>query len=285
LSEVFSVGRKPVTIPGRPVQIDGVVRPYVAGETVNLRALLGTRVIKSERIGLKPSRSHRYGTFTVQLSSPKVGTVAIELTHAATPVLGALTARATFTALDPNVGVGSTGRFVQLLQQRLAALHFYIPQSGVFGLQTELALDAYHRLMGWGTYKTVDNATTASLLSGRGQFKVHYPNHGMHAEGDLSDQLLALIDGSKVDMIFPISSGKPSTPTVLGNFHVYARVPGLQSDGMYYSNYFIGGYAIHGYDPAPDYPASHGCMRLPMTDAITVWNWLSYGDAVDVYYG
>ena len=43
---------------------------------------------------------------------------------------------------------------------------------------------------------------------------------------------------------------------------------------MYYSDFFSGGYAIHGYDPAPDYPASHGCMRLPITDAIFVFNWL-----------
>ena len=40
----------------------------------------------------------------------------------------------------------------------------------------------------------------------------------------------------------------------------------------------------HGYDPAPDYPASHGCMRLPISDAITVFNWLALGDWVDVYY-
>jgi lipoprotein-anchoring transpeptidase ErfK/SrfK len=53
---------------------------------------------------------------------------------------------------------------------------------------------------------------------------------------------------------------------------------------MYYSDFFYSGYAIHGYDPAPDYPASHGCMRLPIVDAIFVFGWLNYGDAVDVYY-
>ena len=53
---------------------------------------------------------------------------------------------------------------------------------------------------------------------------------------------------------------------------------------MYYSDFFIGGYAIHGYDPAPDYPASHGCMRLPIADAISAFGWLALGDWVDVYY-
>jgi lipoprotein-anchoring transpeptidase ErfK/SrfK len=113
---------------------------------------------------------------------------------------------------------------------------------------------------------------------------VRFPGHGRHAEGNLSLQLLALVDGSRVDAIYPISSGKPSTPTILGDFHVYSKVPGYLPDGMYDSNFFIRGYAIHGYDPAPDYPASHGCMRLPIVDATSVYGWLQIGNWVDVYY-
>ena len=55
-------------------------------------------------------------------------------------------------------------------------------------------------------------------------------------------------------------------------------------DGDGLLDFFIGGYAIHGYDPAPDYPASHGCMRLPIVDAISVYNWLQIGNGVDTYY-
>jgi lipoprotein-anchoring transpeptidase ErfK/SrfK len=46
------------------------------------------------------------------------------------------------------------------------------------------------------------------------------------------------------------------------------KTPGYLPDGMYYSNFFHTGYAIHGYDPSPTYPASHGCLRLPIDDAI-----------------
>jgi lipoprotein-anchoring transpeptidase ErfK/SrfK len=84
--------------------------------------------------------------------------------------------------------------------------------------------------------------------------------------------------------IYPISSGKPSTPTILGDFHVYSKVPGYLPDGMYFSNFFISGYAIHGYNPAPDYPASHGCMRVPIVDATSIYGWLQIGNWVDVYY-
>ncbi len=113
---------------------------------------------------------------------------------------------------------------------------------------------------------------------------MRFPAQGHHAEGDLTHQLLALIDGRRVRWIFPISSGKPSTPTILGSFRVYYKQPYYTSDGMYFSSFFHGGYAIHGYNPAPDYPASHGCLRLPMADAIPAYRWLALGDWVDTYY-
>jgi hypothetical protein len=284
LPDAFFVHRNALSIPKRVLHVDGVVHPYVRGQWVTVRAYLGRRLIKSDRLRIKPSRRHTYGRFSESVSSPGVGGVNIVVIHRRTIQLTGFRSGRSFAALDTRIGFGSTGRFVQLIQQRLAALHFYIPQSGVYDNGTGLAIDAYHRLLNWGTYQTLDGRTISYLLNGWGAFKVRYPSHGRHAEGSLGNQLLALINGSKVDLIFPISSGKPSTPTVLGNFHVYLRTPGYLPDGMYYSSFFIGGYAIHGYDPAPDYPASHGCMRLPIPDAITAYDWLTYGDAVDVYY-
>ena len=186
-------------------------------------------------------------------------------------------------ALVPQAGYGSRGLFVGLVQQRLSALHVYVPQSGVYDEYTRLAIDAYHRLLGWGVSEQLDPRTVAALLNGQGSFQVRFPHDGVHVEGNLGKQLLALIDGSQVYRIYPISSGKPSTPTILGHFRVYQRTPGYLPDGMYFSDFFSGGYAIHGYNPAPDYPASHGCMRLPIIDAISVYDWLALGDVVDVY--
>jgi len=284
LLDSFFVSRQPVTVPGRVLHVGGVVRPYVAGQSVSVRTFLGRRLVKSDRLRIKPSRNGAYGAFTESVASPGVGTLNVEVTHdRTTQMLGWKSTRGV-SMLNESIGFGSTGRFVQLVQQRLAALHFYIPQTGVYDQGTGLAVDAYHRLLRRGFSQSLDGATISSLLNGVGAFKVLHPRDGNHAEGDLSNQLLALIRGSSVVAIYPISSGKPSTPTVLGHFSVYERTPGYLPDGMYYSDFFIGGYAIHGYDPAPDYPASHGCMRLPIVDAISAFNWLNYGDVVDVYY-
>jgi|SRR5579884_864063 len=284
LSGVFSVQHQPVTVPGRAFTVTGVVRPYVPGQGVLLKAYVNGRMFKMVKLGLKPSAHHVYGGFTWKLVSPAAGPVSIAVVHARNAAMLGFIARSKLSALDERVSFGSTGRFVELIQQRLSALHIYIPQTGVYDAGTGLAVDAYHRLLRWGTSQSLGPATVNALLNGTGAFPLRFPKQGRHAEGNLGLQLLALADGSHVYWIFPISSGKPSTPTVLGSWKIYRRVPGYLPDGMYYSSFFTGGYAIHGYNPAPDYPASHGCMRLPIRDAIAAFNWLAMGDWVDTYY-
>lgn len=279
---MFVVDHGAVGVSGRTVSIRGAVRPFVAGQVVSVVALQNGRVIKRDRLRVKPGG--RAGTFTARVGARRAGLVTVRVIHAATPQMRGFTGVRRYAVLDEHVGFGSRGRFVQLIQQRLLALHLFLPRSGVYDSYTGLAIDAYHRLLGWGSSQRLDGRTISYLLDGFGAFKVRFPGHGDHAEGDLTHQLLALIHGSRVYWIFPISSGKPSTPTILGDFRVYNRVPGYLPDGMYYSSFFTRGYAIHGYDPAPDYPASHGCMRLPIQDAIAAYGWLRYGDWVDTYY-
>ena len=204
------------------------------------------------------------------LRAPGSGRVSVVLDHTANSKMLAYATSASYrcstTAPDP----ARTGRFVQLVQQQLAALHLYIPQTGVYDQGTELALDAYHRLLGKGEgHMTLDPATLTDLLNGVGSFHVRYPNQGSHAEGDLSDQVLALhrrLDRSTGSSRSARASRRRRRSSA--TTRSICKQPGYLPDGMYYSDFFIGGYAIHGYDPAPDYPASHGCMRLPIVDAI-----------------
>ncbi|MGH2867506.1 MAG: L,D-transpeptidase [Solirubrobacteraceae bacterium] len=283
VANAFFVHGGAVTVPGRAFSVAGVVRPYVAGQVVTVKTFVGHRRIKSDKLRVKPSRNGRVGLFTETVRSPTAGIVRVKVTHARTrQMLGFLAVRAV-AALTPQAGFGSRGLFVDLMQQQLLARHVYLPATGVYDTQMGLAVDAYHRLLGHGTSQQLDRATIGALLNGSGAFLVRHPRDGTHIEGNLSKQLLAEIYGSKVYRIYPISSGKPSTPTILGHFRVYQRTPGYLPDGMYYSSFFFGGYAIHGFNPAPDFPASHGCMRLPIIDAISVFQWLTYGDVVDVY--
>ena len=283
LADTFTVSKNEVTVPGRVVEVRGFVRPFVAGQKVSVKSVLGHKVIKTDVLRIKKSKGN-VGAFTEKVKASSAGLVRITVTHKRNAQMVGFQSRRAFAVLSPQAGFGSRGTFVTLIQQRLDALHIYVPQSGVYDTYTGLAMDAYHRLLGHGVSQSLDAATASELLNGVGTFHVRYPKDGTHVEGDLTRQLLAEINGSKVKWIYPISSGKPSTPTVLGRFRVYYRVPGYLPDGMYYSSFFFRGYAIHGYNPAPDFPASHGCMRLPIIDAISVFNWVKMGDWVDVYY-
>jgi L,D-transpeptidase catalytic domain len=284
LPDAYFVNGKALMTPNRTLHVHGVVHPYVANQWATVQAYVGTKLIKSVNLRIKPANHGRYGQFTYGFTTSEIGQVTVNGTHTRSKRMYRFGTQRHYSVLDENVGFGSTGLFVELMQQRLAALHFYIPQTGVYDQGMGLALDAYHRLLGWGVSQSLDANTIRYLLNGWGAFKVRYPSQGRHAEGDLADQVLALINGSKVYALYPISSGKPSTPTVLGEFSVYRKTPGYLPDGMYYSNFFTGGYAIHGYNPAPDYPASHGCMRVPIVDAISIYNWLEIGNDVDTYY-
>jgi lipoprotein-anchoring transpeptidase ErfK/SrfK len=80
-----------------------------------------------------------------------------------------------------------------------------------------------------------------------------------------------------------MSSGKPSTPTVTGSYRFYRKTPGYNAKAMYYSNYFIRGYAIHGYHEVPTYNESHGCIRVPLANAVSIYRWINLGDRIFVY--
>jgi lipoprotein-anchoring transpeptidase ErfK/SrfK len=80
--------------------------------------------------------------------------------------------------------------------------------------------------------------------------------------------------------IVPISTaGVAGTFTPVGRFTVYRKVGGFDPSPLgtlYDPLYFTGGYAIHGNPSVPPYPASHGCVRIPM--------WVApYGETVYVY--
>ncbi|MDQ6778853.1 MAG: L,D-transpeptidase [Actinomycetota bacterium] len=281
---VFRLNHRNVTVSGRPLSVKGVARPYVPGQVVVVKIRLGRRLVKSGTYRLKPLRHRTEGTFSISLSSRAVGNLSINAVHAATPRLAHSAATTQIVdVIVPAAGPGSTGTFVSLIQLRLAALHFAVPQNGVYDTLTQNAILAYRKVRGFARIFTLDSGVISGLLTGIGTFQVRYPHQGSHVEANLTDQTLALINGSKVYQIYPISSGKPSTPTVLGTYHVYLRTPGYLPDGMYFSSFFTGGYAIHGYDPSPVYPASHGCLRLPIDDAISVYNWIHMGMPVDVY--
>ncbi len=279
------VGGTPAfAIVGQRVVVRGIVTPYVGGQTVKVSFYREGRKIDVKRVSVL-AIGNGAGQFHINFSSPDAGTLQARAAHYLSPQQAPFSARSqTIKFVNTNLGLGAKGDSVRLLQSELNALHFAVPLTGVLDEGTGRALVAYRKMTGQERIPYAGRKVFELLERGAGKFHVRYPGDGRHVEGDLTKQVLAEIEpGGHVHALYTMSSGKPSTPTVIGRFSVYMKTPGTNSEGMVDSNYFIRGYAIHGYAEVPTYAASHGCLRVPVPDAATIYGWVREGTRVDVY--
>ncbi|HKG02252.1 MAG TPA: L,D-transpeptidase family protein [Conexibacter sp.] len=280
----WSVNGRQLAVAGRPLQIEGRVAPYVAGQTVSVRIWRGHKLLKQVSVRPKPTRTKKTAVFSVRFAPERSGDVQIFALHERTAEQRRLLVKTPLSIVTPKAGLGMSGPFVALLQQRLAAIGYATPQNGSYDAATGRAVLAFRKVNRMPRITTLTPFIVDRVLRGVGGFKVRFPQHGRHVEAHLGWQVLALIDKGRVVRAYTTSSGKPSTPTVLGNFRFYMREPGTNGHGMVNSTYFIRGYAIHGYYDVPAYNASHGCLRVPIPDAFAIYSWIHLGDQIDVYY-
>lgn len=88
-----------------------------------------------------------------------------------------------------------------------------------------------------------------------------------------------------------VSTGRAETPTVLGDYRIYARLiaddmrgPDYFLPQVPYTMYFFQGYAIHGtyWHNSFGRPMSHGCVNLPVAEAEWFFNFAERGTLVRV---
>jgi lipoprotein-anchoring transpeptidase ErfK/SrfK len=278
------VGGDRVALVGQPWRVRVVVQPWVEGQTATVRFYRHGRKLSEVPVTFQPSPTGKSGMAVVPFTSKLPARVEVKATHLATPTLGTLVAKPVRVNVVPlHAAPGARGPAVRLLQNQLSALGYVVGQRGFFDQRTGRAVLAFRKVTGMARTTNASAEVFRALARGKGRFPVRHPNHGKHIEADISRQVIALIRGSKVERIYPVSSGKPSTPTILGTFKVYSKAPGYNAKGMYYSSYFIRGFAVHGYASVPIFAASHGCLRVPIPDAVPIFTWLKVGDIVDVY--
>jgi hypothetical protein len=174
-------------------------------------------------------------------------------------------------------------RIARLYNVSLVEQGYYIGHlSSHVGLGTRLATLAFRKVNHMARNMSYRPVIFRKLLMGRGAFEPRF-DEAHHVEVDISRQVMALVEGDKPVATFHVSTGASATPTVRGNFHFYMKQPGYNAKRMYYSVYFIGGYATHGYSPVPTYNASHGCVRNPIPFSRFIYDWIQIGDPMHVY--
>jgi hypothetical protein len=268
---------------GQKVVVRGTVTPYVAGQAVVLKVIRRGKVVSKRSAGVIPAKKGR-GRFVARFTTKRRGLLRLVVRHAATPQQAAFRARdKRIDVVRWSAGAGAKGTHVLLLQRALQGLGFAVPVTGYFDDGTARGVTAFRKTNSMGSSGYADSAVYDKLTRGRGAFKLRYPKSGRHVEFDWSRQVLVLADKGRPWRVYHASSGKPSTPTVFGTFHFYSKQPGTNSHGMVQSSYFIGGYAVHGYASVPTYPASHGCIRVPIPNALDIYNHISLGETIYVY--
>jgi hypothetical protein len=277
-------GKPPFVIAGSRLVVRGIVVPYVGGQTVRVSFYREGRKVEVKDVSVQPI-GNGAGQFHIGYASGNAGLVQARAVHYATPQQAAFSGNSEAVHVaSPDLSQGARGPSVRLLQSELNALHFVVPLNGVFDEATGRAVIAFRKVTGLARVPYTNISVFKRLQEGGGVFHVRYPSDGRHVEGDLTKQVLAEIEpGGHVRALYTMSSGKPSTPTVIGRFNVYSKTFGTNSEGMVDSNYFIRGYAIHGYAEVPTYAASHGCLRVPIPNAASIYDWVQQGTPVDVY--
>lgn len=198
-------------------------------------------------------------------------------TTAATTATAPPTTTTTVPA-DGRLLPGMQGEPVRALQQRLVALHYDPgPVDGRYRGGLTSAVMAFQKVAGMprNGRATVDvlaavaaAADPAPLLADGGPTRI---------EVDFKRQVLFFYKDGVLQRIIPVSTGNGKrycedgicgvAVTPSGSFRIERRIKGKRKSylGLLYDPlYFYGGFAIHGSPSVPGYPASHGCVRIPM---------------------
>ncbi|SEL22684.1 L,D-transpeptidase catalytic domain [Nonomuraea pusilla] len=244
-------------------------------------------------------------TFSVTLS----GAGALAGPAAAATVTGSATVQqaeyARFAAAPvKTLKLGARGEAVVWMQNRLAGLG-YLPgkADGRYGGTTLAAVWAFQKVNGIRPTSTITRATWAALERPKAPQVLVKNGRPTRAEVNLTKQVMVLYVDGRPKLISHISSGSgvpycetatwqgrkqrfcgsASTPT--GDFRTTWRRSGWHTSylgRLYNPIFFNGGIAFHGALSVPLYPASHGCVRLPMNVAEVLPGLLGTGVPVHV---
>jgi peptidoglycan hydrolase-like protein with peptidoglycan-binding domain len=285
-SAPVSVGVRPlVTLTSSPVRlfddvtVRGTFKPVRQGQRVTVELQHRGQVVGTKR----PTMDAR-GRFKTTILVPQAGSYRVRALLDAPDLLPGRAATAPSVTPLPDLASGAHGIYVALLERRLVQLHYHlVGVDDVFDYRTADAVMAFRKVQGMARIQDVDATAWRALGSPR-LFVPRNHAFGVHIEVDQTRQVLAVVRDGEVEDIIHVSTGKPSTPTRDGSFHVFSKLAGYSSKQLYYPSFFDGERAIHGWTDVPTYAASHGCVRIPYWVTLWMFDQDPIGTPVIVYH-
>jgi hypothetical protein len=267
------------------VPVKGTVSPFVPGQFVEITFYLnGQAVTTHHRVAVQQGPNGT-GTFESDVVVKDAGKYAVSAKHVATATLGGdSTTRKSWTVSFPKLNPGECNEVVGGFKSKMAAMGYVSGSGDCFTARLGREVLAYRKVNDMDRTKKAGAGLVKAVFAGKGAYHVKYPDAGEHAEVPLDKQVLVLVGkNGKPFAIYPVSTGKPSTPTVTGHYEFYRQEPGVNSEGMVDSFYWHNGYAVHGYAEVPNYAASHGCVRTFIADQPRIYDSLHFGESIYVW--
>ncbi|HWH29341.1 MAG TPA: L,D-transpeptidase family protein, partial [Mycobacteriales bacterium] len=188
---------------------------------------------------------------------------------------------------------------VVAVQKTLTDLRYYGGAiDGRPGSAMRSAVMAFQKVQGLSADGVVGPATLTALAAPKKpSLRASAPSN--RVEIDLTKQVLYVVKGGAISRILPVSSGNGETYlqkngskaralTPTGWYKIQRRIVGERHADLgtlYDPQYFYRGWAIHGSNSVPAYPASHGCVRVTRADATWLLRQINVGTSVYLYGG
>lgn len=246
------------------------LEPTSAG-TLTARVRSGSREV-AERTGGSALR--------LVLPTQRSGMLAAVVASTPKPGWEAVSATASSNVVVATLALGARGDSVRTLERLLASQRYLLRRvDDRYEDDTRDAVLAFQKLNGLPRTGVATQALWRSLSTAT-PVMPRYAG-GNHIEVDKTRQVLLTVDGGRVTRILHVSTGATGN-TPLGTWRVYRKVPGM-SWVLWYPMFFVGGFAIHGYPSVPAYPASHGCVRVPMWAAPQLFSRFALGTTIRIH--
>ena len=194
----------------------------------------------------------------------------------------------------PELAYGESGLAVSVLNKSLRDAGFNADDADEFGAETRHAVYAFQKHHGLET----DGIFTAAMWELLDEpIELPQQEYADRVEVDLGKQVLYVLEDHEVVYVAPIASGngelyntsrgmRAYAATPEGEFFIERNINGVRKSflgTLYDPYYFRGGFAFHGSKSVPNYPASHGCVRLTMWDSKKLKDYFSIGQPVYIY--
>jgi L,D-transpeptidase ErfK/SrfK len=176
------------------------------------------------------------------------------------------------------------GPDVMAVQRRLIALGFYTGAfNGIYDAATHQGVINFQSKNGLKADGIVGPMTWTALGIG----EVQWGGGRYHIGIDTQRNILSLYDQGRISATFPVATGKPSTPTPLGDWVIIEKLPdpgGPFGTAWMRLSVPSGGFAIHGNDDPASIgtSVSHGCIRMKNADATELYNTVPLGTLVTI---